>query len=301
MDQQKKIIRDIFEVNKNGKVCVKIALERIHCKLPNLSDTKKSKLLKKCFGDCLKRMRPGRCKKHPKTEWMYYGIQLATTVDELIPESWAQPLQESSPMLVGLHHIIEHLSTPAEITNLREENAALKRELEEVRKTGRDALRRVVKQRDALERNTGRPKRPVIPACMFLEKEQLPLGENIGAGTYGACYMSTFKGMAVAVKISRNPEKLSTERIRESVLQEASDILNLQASQHLPHLIGVCVNKTPFCLVTQYWGSSTIRQALRDKRLLGCIPWVKVVQQVADGLHAIHRSDIVHNDLKGML
>ena len=243
MDQQKKIICGIFEVNKNGKVCVKIALE-------NLSDTKKSKLLKKkCFGDCLKRMRPGRSKKHPKTEWMYYGIQLATTVDELIPESWAQPLKESSPMLVGLHHIIEYLSTPAEITNLREENAALKRELEEVRKACRDELRRVVKQRDALERKTGRPKRPVIPACMFLEKEQLPLGENIGTNTYGACYMSTFKGMAVAVKIY-------TERIRESVLQEASDILDLQASQHLPHLIGVCVNKTPFCLVTITGGAA---------------------------------------------
>ena len=216
-----------------------------------------------------------------------------------VPESWGNPQDQSSQMLPGVDQLIEQIRTPDDNRQLLDENAALKKQLGEVEKAGQRKIENLQKKlHGALEER--RRTTPLVPPCMYLRRNDLPAGSHVGNGTYGSCSSSTYKGIPVVVKEAWNPEKKSVQSLRKAVLDEAKTILSLKASPNLPLLIGVCVTgPPPFCLVTQYWGKSNMWQALHHKRLLGSVPWVDVIQQVVDGVHVIHRSGIVHNDLKG--
>ena len=202
-------------------------------------------------------------------------------------------------MLRGIEQLIERVRTPDETRQLLEENAALKKQLQEVKQAEQkrvDDLQRKLREAVVALRRT----MPVIPPCMHLRRDDLPAGDHVGCGTYGSCSLSIYKGIPVVVKRAMNPEKKSIDSLRRSVLDEAKTILSLKASPNLPLLIGVCVTEPPpFCLVTQYWGKTSIWQAVHDKRLLGSVPWVNVIQQVVDAIEVVHSSGIVHNDLKG--
>ncbi|XP_038065739.1 calcium/calmodulin-dependent serine/threonine-protein kinase-like [Patiria miniata] len=102
----------------------------------------------------------------------------------------------------------------------------------------------------------------------------------------------------VAVKTSTNPTKLSDNNLRKVALKEARATSTLEACVYLPHLIGVCLDEPPFKLVIQYGGDITVLKATQERALSRVIPWMKVCREMVEGVKAIHRSNIIHNDLK---
>ena len=301
MEKFEDVIRRLFQENNRGKISVQLAHAKIEQVVPSLSMRRRGQLLKKCFGG-LKRGKPGPSKGNPCRQWTYYGIELKSSNDDggangidgiCLPSDWGKGHADTPPLLNGLDNILRNVAvdTPPEVTELRKKVESLEKELATQKKKDAEST--------MIRRFAGR-----LPPSMLLKEDLLPSGKHVGAGTYGHCELSKYKEVPVVVKKFKNPDKLSQLRVRDSVIEEAKNILNLQSHRNLPQLVGVCIGQMPYSLVTQYWGdredeSLTIFRVLRSKRLLGTVPWVKVIQEVMDGLAAIHRSGIVHNDIKG--
>ena len=297
MKTPKEVIQSIFELHEDGKVPVKIALEKVREHLPHISSRGMGLLIKAAFGKSVRRAKPGKSKSNPNPVFKYYGMKLALNQTEFVapslPESFGQKCC-NSPMLPGIDALIRQLSTPEETKELRIAVTTLARKVKGLT-TELQAQKKIKHQRN------GEKVAPVtIPPSMLLRREDVQrVGRFLGKGTFGLCRMC-IPGIPVAVKEFLNPNKWPSEKLRQSVVAETLTLLSLRACNNLPLLIGVCLAEEPFSLVTQYWGKMTIFNALRDKRLLGCIPWVAVIKEVVEGLSAIHSSHIIHNDLKGM-
>ncbi|XP_064653235.1 uncharacterized protein LOC135503561 [Lineus longissimus] len=146
-----------------------------------------------------------------------------------------------------------------------------------------------------------------LPSSLFIKKKQLKDSPHtrgiLGSGSFGECLLQTFRGMVVSVKQFKHLD-LHKRRVRYEVVKEAKVLLNLNASQHVPYLIGISVEDPPFVLVTSFHGisfkSSTLHSVMSRKTDIRCNPidWIVVVKQICVGLGDIHNSGYLHNDLK---
>lgn len=128
--------------------------------------------------------------------------------------------------------------------------------------------------------------------------------EQIGRGTFGSCYKGTYRGMDVVVKNFKSFEE--NDVTKNALEREANVMLRLPQHQNLPFLFGIQNEKAPFSLVTQLYTVNgtplTVRQALKVTSYASSnsISWNKIAYMCGDGLCVIHRTGILHNDLKGM-
>ncbi|XP_064643022.1 probable serine/threonine-protein kinase DDB_G0267514 [Lineus longissimus] len=144
-----------------------------------------------------------------------------------------------------------------------------------------------------------------LPPSLYIGASQLsahPLGSILGHGSYGECTLETFRGMTVTVKRFKH-DGLDNRRVRHEVLKEATALLHLKASNHLPYLIGASFDEIPYKLITSFHGidfiSTTICSVLSGKTpQISEIDWKTVVEQVCKGLNEIHCCGFIHNDLK---
>ena len=112
----------------------------------------------------------------------------------------------------------------------------------------------------------------------------------IGRGSFGIVKLQMYRGIEVAVK-----EFLPHTNLAD--VQREALILNKLSHPYLPHFFGVCTQRKPYCLVTQFCcvnrSSTTLSDTvLRNDIALG-ITWLDLCVQFMEALRYIHNLHIL--------
>lgn len=127
--------------------------------------------------------------------------------------------------------------------------------------------------------------------------------EPIGSGTFGDCFLADYRGIKVVVKeMKRRDQSLKeTERCKKEAIHEAKVLNSLGDHEGLPFLLGICVEKEPYSLVTQFHGSGeeslTLHKAIKSKKL-NKIMTSETFTRISTTLEYIHSKGYLHNDLE---
>ena len=123
----------------------------------------------------------------------------------------------------------------------------------------------------------------------------------LGKGSFGVVVKAKLKGIYVAVK-KLHLEQLSTKE-KKSFLKELSILAQLGEHKNLVKLQGYCL--TPPCLIMElirlgslshllhYCDDPVIEARITDGRIKK-----KIIFGIANGMHQLHTSNVVHGDLK---
>ena len=134
--------------------------------------------------------------------------------------------------------------------------------------------------------------------------------QHLGSGSYGACYLGTYRNMTVVVKnlhvkeLQGENRKQAENRVRDELIYEARIINKLGDHPGLAFLFGVCSRSAPFRLIIQFHGnqkdnsSLTISTALRKRIVTDRAIWIGILGKVALALSRVHKVGFLHNDLK---
>lgn len=141
-----------------------------------------------------------------------------------------------------------------------------------------------------------------IPKSMIIKKDLLEIeNDNIlGEGTFGRCVKGKYKGLNVCLKFFRKKKVVRSKMI----INEVKAMLGLTPHSSLPLLFGVCMEPDPI-LVTQFIGFNQEGVTLdKFSRKLTSMTWLDecspehLILTMFEGLHAIHLSGFIHNDIK---
>lgn len=141
-----------------------------------------------------------------------------------------------------------------------------------------------------------------IPKSMIISKSLLEVENDkiVGKGTFGSCVKGKYKGISVCLKFFNK-----RYFVRSSLINEVKAMLSLIPHSSLPLLFGICMEEDPI-LVTQFIGFNEKESLTLDnfsKRLMS-IKWAEscspehLFLTLFEGLHAIHLSGLIHNDVK---
>nr|UDO47013.1 serine/threonine protein kinase [Pandoravirus massiliensis] len=138
-------------------------------------------------------------------------------------------------------------------------------------------------------------------ACRsVLSYNEIVMGEQIGAGTYGVVHRGKWKGVDVAVK------RFVKQRLDESQrIDFRAEVAVLSEARH-PNIvlfIGACVRSPNVCIVTEWVRGGNLRDLLaRQTTKMLWRPRLSILRDVALGLDYLHCSfgdmKIMHRDLK---
>ena len=125
----------------------------------------------------------------------------------------------------------------------------------------------------------------------------------VGRGSFGVVKLKSYRGIYVAVK------EFLPRTLIDDVIKEA-EILSCFSHPNLPHCFGICVEKTPYSIVTQFEGiyihntipqSLTLHKELQESnrfRLQG-LNWIYTCVQLVEAVRYLHfEVDMLHNDIK---
>ena len=120
----------------------------------------------------------------------------------------------------------------------------------------------------------------------------------LGGGVFGLCYKMYYRGMSVAVK--QFNKHLSSQF---DVIKEASLIKQLD-HPCFPFVYGICIESKPYLLVLQFCNvegkAYTLHRALQSHNLLlKAQEWFDIISQLLDAFKVLHRSSLIHRDIKG--
>ena len=139
-----------------------------------------------------------------------------------------------------------------------------------------------------------------IPRSMLIKKDLLEIEKDkmIGKGTFGRCFKGTYKDITVCLKFF-NKKYLSKTQIE----REVKTMLGLTPHPSLPLLLGVCMEPEPI-LVTKFIGFNqealtldNLTRKMPEKCTEMCSP-DHLILTMLQGLHAVHHSGYIHNDIK---
>ncbi|KAH3766163.1 protein serine/threonine kinase [Pelomyxa schiedti] len=115
----------------------------------------------------------------------------------------------------------------------------------------------------------------------------------IGEGSFGTVYRAQWRGQEVAVKVLKNADssEVQAEFIHEVKLME---------SFHCPqiiHFVGAVYIKNKKAIVTEFMPIGSLNSAVKAHRLNNKIK-VKLLLDCAKGMAFLHKSGVIHRDLK---
>ena len=129
----------------------------------------------------------------------------------------------------------------------------------------------------------------------------------IGSGTFGTCFLATYRGIPVVIKQYKeaHKDKKSAEKLfklQKEAAHEARIIEKLGDHPGIPLLFGVILQIEPISIVLQFHGqgreSLTVFKAAKEKKVMTESEWKVIFCDVVNALQHIHDCGLVHNDLK---
>ncbi|BCS82726.1 putative serine/threonine-protein kinase [Cotonvirus japonicus] len=129
----------------------------------------------------------------------------------------------------------------------------------------------------------------------IINYNEIQIGKQIGAGSYGVVSYGVWKNVSVAVK------KISKQMLDEKhMLEFRLEIAVLSELQH-PNIIlfiGACIQKPNICIVTEYMNCGNLKDVINNQSKF---PWnrkIRVLHEAAKGIEYLHESKIIHRDIK---
>lgn len=129
----------------------------------------------------------------------------------------------------------------------------------------------------------------------------------IGSGTFGTCFLATYRGIPVVIKQYKEAHKDKKRaeelfKLQKEAAHEARIIEKLGDHPGIPLLFGVILQNEPISIVLQFHGqgreSLTLFKAAKAKKVMTESEWKVIFCDVVNALQHIHDCGFVHNDLK---
>lgn len=147
---------------------------------------------------------------------------------------------------------------------------------------------------------------PLLP-CQYVLRDEIKGETNIrtylGGGTFGKCYRQTYRGVPVAVKYYRmNSEILPEKQWKSELFNEAGTLANLKAHPGLPQLFGYNIDVSPYLLITQYHGKTSLPMSkvfeTKPVEKPDHDKWLDISIQLVEIVKHVHDCQYLHNDIK---
>uniref|UniRef100_A0A7N8Y9M8 non-specific protein-tyrosine kinase n=1 Tax=Mastacembelus armatus TaxID=205130 RepID=A0A7N8Y9M8_9TELE len=125
-----------------------------------------------------------------------------------------------------------------------------------------------------------------------VDPEELILGQELGSGQFGLVLEGKWRDRKVAVKMIRE-ECMSNEEFKE----EAKVMMHLSHCK-LVQLYGVCIQRSPMCLVFEFMENGCLSDYLRAQK--GCLSqevMLGMCLDVSEGMAYLESSNFIHRDL----
>ncbi len=139
----------------------------------------------------------------------------------------------------------------------------------------------------------------------------ISLGREIGKGSFGKIYTATWNETPVAVKFlvnyepkdlgwrGRNDDDFQPEHADKLLrtLETEAEILSVLRHPNIVQYLGVCMDPSSMCIVTEYCGNGSMADVIRTKTLT----WSRASRMLLDaatGMLYLHSRNILHCDLK---
>lgn len=123
----------------------------------------------------------------------------------------------------------------------------------------------------------------------------------VGRGSFGVVKLKVYRGIYVAVK------EFLPRTLLDDVIKEA-ELLSHFSHPNLPHCFGICVEKTPYSIITQFEGicinktipqSLTLHKELQEGNRLQGLNWISTCAQLVEAVRYLHfELKMLHNDIK---
>ena len=112
----------------------------------------------------------------------------------------------------------------------------------------------------------------------------------IGRGSFGVVKLKLYRGIYVAVK------EVLPRTLLFDVIKEAEMVSHF-THPSLPHLFGICVDKTPYSIITQFEGicigkvipqSLTLHKELQEGNRLHGLKWICTCAQLVEAVRYLY-------------
>lgn len=124
----------------------------------------------------------------------------------------------------------------------------------------------------------------------------LKVGEKVASGSCGDLHRGVYLGQDVAVKILRS-ETLN-EALEDEFRHEVAILREVQ-HKNVVRFIGACTKQPYMCIVTEYMPGGSLYEYLHKNHHTLTIPQlVQFAIDVCRGMEYLHKSNIIHRDLK---
>ncbi|ERN16030.1 hypothetical protein AMTRI_Chr11g94780 [Amborella trichopoda] len=129
-----------------------------------------------------------------------------------------------------------------------------------------------------------------------IDQRFLKMGEKIASGSCGDLYHGTYLGQDVAIKTIR-AENLS-EALEVEFAQEVAILREVQ-HRNVVRFVGACTKPPQLCIVTEFMSGGSLYDFLhKHQNILELSFLLKFAIDVCKGMEYLHRTDVIHRDLK---
>ncbi|KAK3256272.1 hypothetical protein CYMTET_34584 [Cymbomonas tetramitiformis] len=134
-----------------------------------------------------------------------------------------------------------------------------------------------------------------------INPEQLRLGNKVAEGSFGDLYRGSYCGQTVAIKLLK-PEKAGKAVDVEAEFSHEVSIMRKVRHKNVVQFIGVGSTPPNLYIVTEFMEGGCLYDHLKKSRGsdLGIAFIIRVALDVARGMDYLHKSSIIHRDLKAM-
>lgn len=137
----------------------------------------------------------------------------------------------------------------------------------------------------------------------LLNITELKIEKMIGSGGSAKVYKGTYKEIDVAIK-RLNLQSIDISKARQEFKREVNTLSKIR-NPNLVLFMGVALDNTNLCIVTEYWFGGSLFQLLHQDLHIG-LSWkqkLNISLDVAKGMNYLHNAfeqPIIHRDLKSL-